>query len=269
VKLAMTLLVRDEADVIALNLDYHFAQGVDHAIVTDNRSVDGTSEILRRYADDGRITLIDEQGEDFSAWRWRTRMSQLAGEQGADWVITNDADEFWWPREGTLRSVFEAIPENVGVVVARRSNFAAGPDDERPFWERMTLRETASTNPIGKPLPPKVAHRGDPGVTVGQGNHKVEGVEGKHLESGALEVLHYPWRSYEQFEQKVVTMGEAYARNTELPEGTGRARRWLFDEYKAGRLPEVYAERRVDAGEPPDGFVTDTRLRDYLRELAP
>jgi hypothetical protein len=268
VKLVMTLLVRDEADVIALNLDYHFAQGVDHAIVTDNRSVDGTTDILRRYEAESRITLLDEQGEDFSAWRWRTRMSRLAAEQGADWVITNDADEFWWPREGDLRDVFAAVPESAGVVVAERSNFAARPDDERPFWERMTLREAESTNPIGKPLPPKVAHRGDPDVTVGQGNHKVEGIEGSHLESDAVEVLHYPWRSYEQFEQKVITLGEAYARNTELPEGTGRARRWLYDEYKAGRLPERYAERRVDEEQAPSGFVEDTRLRDYLRGLS-
>jgi hypothetical protein len=268
VNLVMTLLARDEADVIALNLDYHFAQGVDHAIVTDNRSVDGTAEILRGYAEEGRITLIDEQGEDFSAWRWRTRMSRLAGEQGADWVITNDADEFWWPREGDLKSTFEAVPPDAGVVIAQRANFAARPEDERPFWERMTLREAESTNPIGKPLPPKVAHRGDANVTVGQGNHKVEGVEGEHLETDALEVLHYPWRSYEQFEQKVITLGEAYARNTELPKGRGRARRWLYDEYKEGRLPERYAERRVDEEEAPTGFVEDTRLRDYLRSLA-
>ena len=38
-------------------------------------------------------------------------------------------------------------------------------------------------------------------------------------------------------------------------------------EYKAGRLPEVYADRLVDADAPPEGFVTDTRLRDYFRQL--
>jgi hypothetical protein len=37
-KLVMTLLVRDEQDILADNLDFHLAQGVDEVIVTDNGS---------------------------------------------------------------------------------------------------------------------------------------------------------------------------------------------------------------------------------------
>ena len=46
VKLAMTLIVRNEADIIEDNLRYHRAQGVDFFIVLDNGSTDGTLEIL-------------------------------------------------------------------------------------------------------------------------------------------------------------------------------------------------------------------------------
>jgi hypothetical protein len=35
-KLVMTLLVRDEEDIVADALDFHLAQGVDQVIVTDN-----------------------------------------------------------------------------------------------------------------------------------------------------------------------------------------------------------------------------------------
>ena len=48
-RIVMTLLVRDEEDVLAANLDFHFAQGVDFVIATDNLSVDRTPQILRDY----------------------------------------------------------------------------------------------------------------------------------------------------------------------------------------------------------------------------
>ena len=113
-------------------------------------------------------------------------MARLAAEEGADWVINNDADEFWWPRAGTLRSTLEELRDEIGVVVAHRTNFVPRPEDGRPFWERMTLRERESLNPLGKPLPPKVAHRAHPEITVVQGNHRVEGAElGEKLDDGS------------------------------------------------------------------------------------
>src|SRR4051794_4044595 len=53
VKVVMTLLVRDEADIIDVNLAYHLARGVDEVIVTDHRSSDGTRERLEAWADRG------------------------------------------------------------------------------------------------------------------------------------------------------------------------------------------------------------------------
>ena len=174
-KLVMTLLVRDEQDIVRENLDFHLAQGVDQVIVTDNGSEDATAEILREYESQGVVRLLFEASDDYSQGRWVTRMARLAADEGADWVINNDADEFWWPRAGSLRSTFEQLGDEVGLVVAHRENFVPRPEDGRPFWERMTLRERESLNPLGKPLPPKLAHRAHPEIVVAQGNHKVEG----------------------------------------------------------------------------------------------
>ena len=267
-KLVMTLLVRDEEDIVADNLDFHLAQGVDEVIVTDNGSVDGTLEILRAYEARGLVRIIVEPTDDYSQGRWVTRMARMAAtEHKADWVINNDADEFWWPREGTLRTLFEGLGGDVGAVVGHRTNFVPRPEDDRPYWERMTLRERESLNPVGKPLPPKLAHRAHPEIVVVQGNHRIKGPDvGSEVDDGSIEILHFPMRSYAQFENKIIKGGRAYARNKELPEKTGRTWRRLYETWEQGGLPAHY-EASVVAEAARQDLLEDTRLRDYLEAL--
>jgi hypothetical protein len=264
-KLVMTLLVRDEEDIVADALDFHLDQGVDKVIVTDNGSEDGTLDILRPYEARGLVRVILEPTDDYSQGRWVTRMARMAAtELGADWVINSDADEFWWPRTGSLRSVFEGLGDDVGTVMGRRTNFVPRPEDGRPYWKRMTLRERESLNPVGKPLPPKLAHRAHPDIVVVQGNHRVKGPDlGSQLDDGSIEILHFPMRSYAQFENKIVKGGRAYARNKELPEKTGRTWRRLYETWEQGELPAHYESNLVAEGGRGD-LIEDTRLRDYL-----
>src|SRR5438094_6481966 len=110
-KLVMTLLARDEADVVDAQIAYHLNAGVDFVIATDNRSQDGTTEILEAYEREGCLRLIREPGDDMRQGPWVTRMAQLAAaDYGADWVINADADEFYWPRGTSLKEALAATP---------------------------------------------------------------------------------------------------------------------------------------------------------------
>jgi len=271
----MTLLVRDEEDVLEANLEHHFAHGVDFVIATDNGSVDGTLDILRAEERAGRLRLILEPEDTYAQHRWVTRMARLAAaDHGADWVINNDADEFWWPRDGDLASTLAAVPDAVDVVVAQRHNFVARPGHDQPFHQRMTVRQAEPRQHPGLgdgPLPPKAAHRADPEVTVLQGNHEVTGplLGGSELDDGRIDILHFPIRGYAHFANKIAKGGAAYARNAELPVEVGHQWRRLHAHQQDGTFDEAWAELVLTDAELATGLaagtlVEDTRLRDEL-----
>ena len=55
-KLVMTLLARDEADVVDAQIAFHLHAGVDFVVATDNRSTTATTEIFERYEREGVST---------------------------------------------------------------------------------------------------------------------------------------------------------------------------------------------------------------------
>src|SRR5271170_1327841 len=152
-KLVMTLLVRNEADIIETNLDYHLAQGVDFVIVTDHGSSDETIELLRPYEQSGVAEVLRDDGDEHHQSVRVTRMARLAlSRHAADWVINNDADEFWWPLSGSLRDVFASIPAGYGQIEVQRCNFLPQPGSTTPFYSRLLYRDAQTLNAIGGPL---------------------------------------------------------------------------------------------------------------------
>lgn len=267
-RLVMTLLVRDEEDIVAANLAHHFDQGVDFVVATDNGSVDDTVAILEAEERAGRLRLLHEPEDTYAQHRWVTRMARLAAtDHGADWVLNNDADEFWFAREGDLASTLAAVPADVDVVVARRHNLIARPDGVS-----RTVRQAASVQHPGLgdgPLPPKVVHRATPDVVVRQGNHEVEGLDGEVLDDGRIDILHVPVRGYAHFANKIAKGGAAYARNTELPEAVGHQWRRLHALQEAGGFDAEWqklllSDDEVAAGLAAGTLVEDDRLADRL-----
>lgn len=272
-KLVMTLLVRDEEDILEWNLRYHLSRGVEHFVVTDNRSQDGTADILRRYEQQGVVTYLHETADDYSQDVWVTRMAKLAQEElGADWLLHTDADEFWWPEAAhDLRDVFAAVPPSRQVVAAPRLNFVAPlRQPGATFFERMVYRRRDTIGMFGDALPPKIAHRplGEP--YVHQGNHAVSdggrAVKAEPLPGAAI--LHFPARTPEQLRAKVEKGGAAYARNQRFKHWVGSTWREMYRACREGDFDRVVAANFIEPGDElgPE-LVEDHRLRDYLDAL--
>lgn len=273
--LVMTLLVRDEEEILEANLEYHLAQGVDFVIATDHGSTDSTPDILDDYVSRGLAYVFRVEGEEHHQSRRVTRMARLAAiEYEADWVINNDADEFWWPVAGSIADAFAAIPEHYGQITAPRHNFLPCPiQEDGEFYERLIVRERVSQNLVGDPLEPKVAHRGRADVLVAPGNHSVHGANLAPAPCpGPFEVLHFPMRTHAQFERKVLAVGTGYESLPFRGDEVGRDQLELLELQRQGKLGEYFADRALSADEIAEGvnrgrLVLDRRLARFMREL--
>ncbi len=90
------------------------------------------------------------------------------------------------------------------------------------------------------------------------GNHGAKHQHDK-LESNRVSIAHYPVRSYEQFERKVVNYGQSLANNSRLALNVSRHLRFWYEQYQLGNLyqeyqkfvlPELRLQQLID-----DGFV--------------
>jgi hypothetical protein len=287
-RIVMTYVVRDEADVLEVNLRAHRALGVDAFAVLDNGSTDGTAQILERWRAAGlaHVTTDPDADTDEVFREWQTRLAKLAtAELEADWIINNDGDEFWWPLEGNLKDAFGAVPPAAHGVLAPRLEFVPRPDGPEPWWERMTLRERHTR------VLPKMAHRATDDVRVGPGSHHVISprlgvgeTAGKPSLRGLRErpdqpaliapanefpcaILHLPLRSFEQYRSRL-DIGLRIAQTRESEQLEQRINEVIGADAAAERWHELIGDDEairaaLDAGD----LVEDTRLRDMLRAI--
>jgi hypothetical protein len=271
----MTLLARDEIDVVDAWLAFHLNAGADLVIATDNLSQDGTTEVLEEYARSGQVHLIREPGEDLRQDEWVTRMARLAAtDYGADWVINSDADEFWWPRGASLGEVLAGVPPRYGTVGAFLRVFCPRPGDER-FADRMTVRFSALA-PINDPASlykpiRKVLHRGHPEIRVSRGNHALIDSPFAPLRGWfPIECFHFPLRSEAQCAHKAKLQGEAFSKHIARPPTAYHAD--MFSALGTGRIGDYYealvvSDEELERGVADGRLVVDTRLRDALSQL--
>ena len=243
--LYMTLLVRNEEDIIEQNLIFHKNMGVDGFIVTDNNSSDNTLKILNKYKEKGWIKeIIIESNDNYDQALWVNRMIKIASQKyKADWIINSDADELWYSPDGNIKKnisdthsnilscpLFNVIPENDKSINEWNKVIKTKIDNIEKF-------ELSEYSIFGK-LFNKEMHRAKGYIRISVGNHHVEMFPKKIDYNPGIIIYHYPVRGYEHFEKKVRQGGESLEKNPSKNIGTHW--RALYDIYKEGNLEKEY-----------------------------
>lgn len=255
-KLIMTLLVRDEVDIVKYNIDFHLAHGVDFIIATDNGSVDGTREILKEYEDKGFLLLIDEKENNYNQSKWVNRMGKIAYEKyGADIIFHCDADEFWYPKSGNLKNeIFNnkeidvLSVDVINVLLEDKQGQESFPKDTK--WAVTKPIETINYEEDSKldnfylfKYPPKVIFKTKKILPeVVRGNHSLKEEFGylKKEISKDINIFHFPLRNKNYFLKRVKSSGEALINNKWLKKGESfHMKRW-YESYKNGKIDEDY-----------------------------
>jgi hypothetical protein len=229
-------MVKNEADIIG-PIVAHMLTQVDHVIVADNGSTDGTRGIL----DGLPITVLDDPEPAYYQDRKMTRLAQLARTRfGADWVIPFDADEWWTARSGTIKDQCEASDGVQMLTAVTFDHVATGDDDpsESDPTRRLGWRRRRP-GPVQGPKH-KVAVTVTENLRIHMGNHGADfGFKPRAL-TGRLMIRHFPYRSVEQFIAKA-RQGSAALAATDLPEYIGQ--HWRdYGRLSDAQLAAVFAE---------------------------
>lgn len=265
------MLVRGEADIVAITIRYHLQLGLDGVLVLDNASSDGTDKILEQLAQaDDRIRWSRHEGE-FQQAELTTGLAQEAFRAGADWIVPFDADEFWYApgcafrevlastKAGALRAqVIHYIqareqskrsPEALRTITRRAPRMIGPPDHGRDLVEAQAIGYVEAM------YAPKWISRASMKLEIGTGNHSAAQLAAEAVTTTELVCLHAPIRSRDTLVLKAAHSQRLEAARRPPDDGwhTHRVRRlleedsidaeWAANSYKDDAL-DVYGARR-------------------------
>lgn len=185
-------VVRDEADVIAKVIAHLLAQGIDHVLVADNRSHDGTRQLLEQLArDDSRVHVaVDDEPAHLQGHKI-SRLAYAAWRAGADWVVPFDADEFFFARGESVGDFLRG--QTADIVHVAMHHLV-------PEVADSITADSAVWFDCHDSFPGKIAFRAHPLAVVAQGNHSVARVGAA---TTGLYLAHAQYRGPQQVARKI------------------------------------------------------------------
>lgn len=213
---AAIMMIKDEADIIGINLDWLYTIGIRRFIITDNKSVDNSKNIITSFSeryDDVELLYIFDPIVRHLQSPITTSMHVMACKVWRDvkWVFPIDADEFLFPCQSL--NVLDAVDPSISGITIQKSVHMINRDQTK-FNENFFV-----TMDVCSPLfshAPKVAVRALSNIIIGSGNHRanydrptdndLKYVDGLRL---GLYYREYPVRSFTHFIRKCVSGAKA------------------------------------------------------------
>ena len=205
---AAVIGVRDEHELIVRCIMHLVSMQVTSIVVVDNGSMDGTREILHGLEREGRIVLVETDGDPRKDGDYFQRGIALARQQfRPDWILVQDADEFWMHGSGDLRRALIGNPSDV--LTIERINaccgtslddfVSAGQGDVAELsihiaplrLSQATMDDDATVRWIAAQPAPKIVARATTLTAVSAGGHAAIDREGRRLQAQTQpELLH-------------------------------------------------------------------------------
>jgi glycosyltransferase involved in cell wall biosynthesis len=226
-------MVKDEADII-LDCISNMLSQVDHVIVADNGSTDGTREILAQLP----VELVDDDEPAYYQSKKMSRLAYRAMQEGAQWVVPFDADELWYSPQGRIAEVLESQSRWVSEA-PMFNHVATGVQNGHSPVENMVWRQRYAESFH------KVACRTHPSLCIHEGNHGAYYTHPVESERGLIFIRHFQYRSPEQFLSKVRN-GARALELTSLPLDSGQ--HWrdfgiILNEHGEDAIREIFYQK--------------------------
>jgi glycosyltransferase involved in cell wall biosynthesis len=286
-RLAGVMLVRDEADLLPVNLRHHLTV-VDEMLVLDNGSTDETPSILRRFARRlPQLRWTTDPGPYLQA-KLLTQLAHEARRAGAEWVVSIDADEFWRATgDRPIAALLDAAGTEVGALRVPVVNFIQSREVDKEHRRTLLTMTRRCPAPVGPPesasglvadrhisyveaaYAPKLISRTSDNLSIGLGNHDADGLAGDVVPADGIVCLHAPLRSRENLLRRAATGDRV--ENEDFGEGTAwQPRRWsqldaeaLDAEWRANSYGGRF-DLQLDVYGYDHPVVVDTLLRDTV-----
>jgi glycosyltransferase involved in cell wall biosynthesis len=250
--------VKNEIDIVEAFVRHTLAL-VDHLVILDNGSHDGTLDVLRALANEG---LPLEIVEDHSPGQYQPqRMTRLMHEyavarHAADWVFPLDGDEFLAVRD-RLALIPEGVAADRPLLVTWRTyvpDNGDNPCELNPVL-RIRRRRVARGREFSKVIVPG-ALAAVPQATLAQGSHDllIDGVRCEPVDHPSCHLGHFPLRSLGQYAAKVAVTSLQYQAMARRNAEAGIHYHYPFELLKrdwpafAANLPEVARKVALPVG---------------------